>query len=80
MIASATYQPGTVTSLMKGRSYNRGVGAHKLNMEALFCLMWQAFIHWLNTDSQRHHKENVDEKHLVEIMKSFHLTLYHKEP
>lgn len=78
LIESGTYGPGTVTSLMNGRSYNRGVRAHKLTMEALFRLMWQAFIHWLNAESQQHHKENVDEKHLVESMKSFHLALKSK--
>jgi len=26
-------------------------------MEALFRLMWQAFIHWLNAESQQHHKK-----------------------
>ena len=30
---------GTVTSLMKAKSYNRGVRAHKLTMEALFRLI-----------------------------------------
>ena len=78
LIESGTYGPGTVTSLMNGRSYNRGVRAHNLNMEVLFRLMWQAFIHWLNAESQQYHKENVDEKHLVESMKSFHLALKSK--
>ena len=31
---------------MKGKSYNRGIRAHKLEMEALFRLMWNAFVAW----------------------------------
>ena len=31
---------------MKGKSYNRGIPAHKLAMEVLFHLMWGAFIGW----------------------------------
>lgn len=32
--------------LMKGKSYNRGVRAHKLLSEATFRLMWSAFVEW----------------------------------
>ena len=60
LVESGAYGPGTVTSLMKGKSYNRGVRAHKLTMEALFRLMWQAFIRWLNAESQHPHKANLD--------------------
>ena len=31
---------------MKGKSYNRGIRAHKLTMEALFRLKWNAFLTW----------------------------------
>ena len=31
---------------MKGKSYNRGIRAHKLAMETLFRLMWNAFVAW----------------------------------
>ena len=40
LVESGAYGPGTLTSLMKGKSYNQGVRAHKLTMEALFRLMW----------------------------------------
>jgi len=33
---------------MLGKSYNRGIHAHKLSMEALFRLLWQAFLEWLS--------------------------------
>ena len=70
-VESGAYGPGTVTSLMKGTSYNRGVRAHKLTMEALFRLIWQAFIRWLNAESQHLHKTNLDQKGLVSSMQSF---------
>ena len=52
---------------------HRRVRAHKLTMEALFRLMWQAFLHWLNGKDQCSLKANVDGKHLEDGMKSFHL-------
>lgn len=39
---------GTTSVLMLGMSYNRGIRAHKLSMEALFRLLWQAFLEWLS--------------------------------
>ena len=57
LIESGAYGPGTVMSL-KGKSYNHGIRAHKLAMEALFRLMWQAFLHWLNASSQQAAKSN----------------------
>ena len=48
-------------------------------MEALFCLMWQAFIGWLNAESQHPHKANLDQKGLVSSMQSFHLAIKSKE-
>ena len=68
-----------MTSLIKGKSYNRGVRAQKLTMEALFRLMWQAFICWLNAESQHPHKANLDQKGLVSTMQSFHLEIKSKE-
>ena len=79
LVESDVYGPGTVTSLMKGKSYNRGVRAHKLTMEALFRLMWQASIRWLNADSQHPHKANLDQKGPVSSMQSFHLAIKRKE-
>ena len=31
---------------MKGKSYNRGVRAHKLVSEAMFRLVWSVFVEW----------------------------------
>ena len=38
LIESDVYAPGTTSVLMLGKSYNRGIRAHKLSMEALFRL------------------------------------------
>ena len=43
LIESGVYAAGTTSVLMLGKSYNRGIRAHKLSMEALFRLLWQAF-------------------------------------
>ena len=79
LVESSAHGPGTVTSLMKGKSYNEGVRAHKLTMKALFRLMWQAFICWLNAESKLPHKANLDQKGLVSSMQSFHLAIKSKE-
>ena len=47
LIESGVYAAGTTSVLMLGKSYNRGIRAHKLSMEALFRLLWQAFLQWL---------------------------------
>ena len=44
LIESGVYAAGTTSALMKGKSFNRGIRAHKLAMEALFRLKWNAFI------------------------------------
>ena len=46
LIESGVYAAGTTLALMKGKSYNKGIRAHKLAMEALFRLMWNVFVAW----------------------------------
>ena len=46
LIESGVYAAGTTAALMKGKSYNRGVRAYKLVSEAMFRLMWSAFLEW----------------------------------
>lgn len=48
LIESGVYAAGTTSVLMLGKSYNRGIRAHKLVMEALFRLLWKAFLEWLS--------------------------------
>ena len=47
---------------MKGKSYNRGIRAHKLAMEAFFRLMWNTFVEWYagNTRDDKEHDVNED--------------------
>ncbi|KAK3698753.1 hypothetical protein QZH41_004049 [Actinostola sp. cb2023] len=79
LIESGAYAPGSISSLMKGKSYNRGVRAHKLVMEALFRLMWQAFIQWSHVQSQEALRPSVDEDRIVNGIKTFHQAVKHKE-
>ena len=46
------YAAGSTTALMNGRSYNRGVRAHKLCFEAFFCLLWKAFLVWYSKEEE----------------------------
>ena len=39
LIESGVYGVGSTSALMKGKSYNRGVRAHKLAMEAFYRLL-----------------------------------------
>ena len=48
LIESGVHAADTTSVLMLGKSYNRGIRAHKLCMEALFRLLWQAFLEWLS--------------------------------
>lgn len=38
---------------MLGKSYNRGIRAHKLAMEALFRLLLKAFVEWLKGQTEQ---------------------------
>ena len=51
LIESGVYAAGITSVLMLGKSYNRGIGAHKLSMEAPFRLLWQAFLQWLENQT-----------------------------
>ena len=56
LVESGLYGTTSTIAVLKGKSYNRGVRAHKLIMEALLRLQWKAFFRWLenaNTDTQR---------------------------
>ena len=36
----------TTSTLLKGKSYNRGVKAHKTAMEVMFRLQWRSVVQW----------------------------------
>ena len=44
---SGLYGNASTIALLNGKSYNRGVRAHKLIMEALLRLQWKAFCQWM---------------------------------
>ena len=51
LIESGVYAAGTTSVLILGKSYNCGIQAHKLSTEALFRLLWQAFLQWLENQT-----------------------------
>lgn len=48
LVESGIYGSSVTTAILKGKSYNRGVRAHKLVMEAMFRLQWCSFVDWLS--------------------------------
>ena len=62
-IESGVYAADTTSALMKGKSYNRGVQAHKLAMEAFFWLMWMSFVQWYNVC---HAEVQIEEEDLLQ--------------
>ncbi|CAH3184664.1 unnamed protein product [Porites lobata] len=51
LIESGVYGCHTASMLLKGKSYNRGVRAHKLVLDALLRLQWQAFGAWMEAEN-----------------------------
>ncbi len=79
LIESGAYGSGSVMALMKRKSYNPGVRAHKLAMEALFHLMWQSFLRWLGGGRLESQEPIVDEEHITDSIKSFRLAVQNKD-
>ena len=59
LIESGVYAAGSTSALMKGKSYNRGIRAHKLCLEVFFRLMWNAFILWYKSRDEKIPEEPV---------------------
>ena len=53
LIESGVYAAGSISALMKGKSYNHGMRAHKLVSEAMFCFMWNEFLEWYSRTGAR---------------------------
>ena len=47
MIESGVYGSNSIGKILKGKTYNRGVRAHKILFEALTRLRWDLFVDWL---------------------------------
>ena len=78
LIESGVYAAGTTTNIMKGKSYNRGVRAHKLLSEAFFRLMWKAFETWFQT-SHPNKRSIAEEYDRLEISNVVHAVENYKE-
>ena len=59
LIESGVYAAGSTSALMKEKSYNRGIRAHKLCLEVFFRLMWDAFILWYESRDEKIPEEPV---------------------
>ena len=64
LIEAGVYATGTTSILMKGKSYNKVVRAHKLCMEAFFRLMWPEFVKWYNHSNSREQGRLISEGEL----------------
>ena len=71
LVESGIYGSSVTTAILKGKSYNRGVRAHKLVMEAMFRLQWCSFVEWLS-------KQNItdgDHKAVIEHVSDCQMAL-----
>ena len=61
LIEADLYGSNTVAKTIKGKSSNRGVRAHKLMLEALLRLKWEAFCQWSAQEREQIDTTSVDE-------------------
>ena len=69
LIESRVYAPGTTTALITGKSYNRGIRAHKLCLEAMFRIMWKTFTSWLQETTPG--VDETSKKKIIELLKQY---------
>lgn len=79
LIESELYGSNTTLALLKGKSYNRGVRAHKLIMEALMRLQWQTFCMWLKREKEKHRLETVNIVKITSDLARFQAATSHNE-
>ena len=80
LVESSTFAPGSTNALMQGKSYNRGVRAHKLSMETLFRLLWRAFLQWRRSEIQESTNAQTDEDSIIlDAVLSFHNAVRDKD-
>jgi len=53
LIDSGVCAAGSTSALMKGKSCNRGIRAHKLCLEVFFRLRWNAFVVWYESQDKK---------------------------
>ena len=59
LIESGMYGSSTTSIRLKGKSYNRVVGTHKIVMEAMLRLQLHAFVQWLSQHGDSHVDETL---------------------
>lgn len=72
LVESGVYGPSSTQAILQGKAYNRGVRAHKLLMEALMRLQWDAFSSWVKeaTSNEEDGKDNDEEELNVDLVNS----------
>ena len=50
LVESGVYGENTAQNILNGKQWNRTVRAHKLVFEALWRILWQNILHWLNAN------------------------------
>ena len=53
LVESNVYGSNTVSRIMQGKAYNRGIRAHKLVLEALERLQWRSFVSWSVSNDEK---------------------------
>ena len=53
LIELGAYTASSTSALMKGKSYNQVIRAHKLLLEVFFRLTWNAFLSWYESQEKR---------------------------
>ena len=61
LIEADLYGSNTVAKIIKSKSYDRGVRAHKLILEALLRLKWETFCQWAAQEREQIDTTSVDE-------------------
>ena len=69
-IESGMYDSSTISILLKGKSYNRGIKAHTIVMGAMFRLQWRAFVQWLSQKGDGHLDENLVIEQVITCLKT----------
>ena len=70
LIEADLYGSNTVSKIIKGKSYNRDVRTHKLMLEALLRLKWEAFCQWAVQE-----REQIDTTSVDEALRECNLTI-----
>ena len=70
LIESEVIAAGSLSGVLEGKHYNRGVRAHKIVFEALLRLRWEVFQNWLKMKQPEFEEKNIVSK-IAKVRESF---------